>query len=187
MRALARPLAALVLAAACLPALAAPRAVLVDKSRIDFAVKQMGVEVSGQFRRFDAQIDLDTADPAAAAASVSVDIASISTGDADADAVALDKPWLNRAGFPQATFTSSSVRGLGDQRYEATGTLSIRGQPREITVPFTLAEQADGSAVVAGSFTVRRDDFGIGGGEWNDGDLVANEVPVRFSLHLAAP
>jgi polyisoprenoid-binding protein YceI len=75
----------------------------------------------------------------------------------------------------------------GKDRYEASGTLSIRGQTREISVPFTLAEQADGSAIVSGRFTVHRADFGIGGGEWNEGDLVANEVPVRFTLHLAAP
>jgi polyisoprenoid-binding protein YceI len=187
MIAFARPLAAIALAAACLPVLAAPRVLVPEKSRIEFAVKQMGVEVSGQFKRFDAQIVLDSADAAASSANVTVDIASLSTGDADADAVALDKPWLNLAGFAQATFTSSAVRSTGADTFEATGMLDIRGEPREISVPFTLAEQADGSATVSGSFTVRRADFGIGGGEWNEGDLVANEVPVRFTLHLAAP
>lgn len=182
-----RSLAVVALALAWLPALAAPRDLVLEKSRIEFAVKQMGVEVSGQFRRFDAQIVLDAADPSASSANVTVDIASLTTGDADADAVALDKPWLNLAGFAKASFISSSVRTTGKDRFEATGTLNIRGQPREISVPFTLAEQADGSAVVSGHFIVRRADFGIGGGEWNAGDLVANDVPVRFTLHLAAP
>ena len=182
-----RRLAVAVLAVTCLPALAAPRELVMEKSRIEFAVKQMGVEVSGQFKRFDARIVLDPADAGASSASVIVDIASLSTGDADADAVALDKPWLNLAGFPQASFTSSQVRSTGANRFEATGMLAIRGKPRETVVPFTLAEQADGSATVTGSFTVRRADFGIGGGEWNEGDLVANDVPVRFTLHLAAP
>jgi polyisoprenoid-binding protein YceI len=74
---IARPLAALALVAACLPALAAPRALVPEKSRIEFAVTQMGVEVTGQFRRFDAQIALDAADPATASAQVTVDIASL--------------------------------------------------------------------------------------------------------------
>jgi polyisoprenoid-binding protein YceI len=182
-----RPLAVAGLVVACLPALAAPRDLVAEKSRIEFAVKQMGVEVSGQFRRFEAQVVLDAANPSASSANVTADIASLSTGDADADAVALDKPWLNLAGFPQARFSSSQVRSTGKDRLEATGTLEIRGKPREIIVPFTVAEQADGSTVVSGRFTVRRADFGIGGGEWNEGDLVANEIPVRFTLHLAAP
>lgn len=187
MKSLTRPLAAVLLAAACLPAFAAPRTLLAEQSRIEFAVKQMGVEVSGAFTRFDAQIDLVADDPAASAATVTVDIGSLTTGDADADEVALDKPWLNRSAFPKATFTSSAVRSTGDNRFEATGTLEIRGEPREITVPFETAAQPDGSTLVTGEFNVRRADFGIGGGEWNEGDLVANDVPVRFALHLAAP
>ena len=179
--------AAMLLATTSLAAWSAPRALVAADSRIAFAVKQMGVEVTGQFERFDAQIDLDTDDPTASTASVTVDIGSLTTGDADADAVALDTPWLNRSAFPQATFTSHAVRRVAQDRFEATGTLAIRGEPREITVPFETAAQADGSTVVRGSFSVRRADFGIGGGEWNEGDLVANEVPVRFSLRLAAP
>lgn len=187
MNSLMRAVAAVSLAAMSLSAIAAPRTLDARKSRIEFAVKQMGVEVSGRFQRFDAQIDLDSADPAASTATVTVDVGSLTTGDADADEIALDQPWLDHAAFPKATFTSSAVRRTGDDRFEATGMLEIRGKPREITVPFETHAQADGSTLVTGDFKVRRSDFGIGGGEWNEGDLVANEVPVRFSLHLAAP
>ena len=128
--------AAMLLATTSLAAWSAPRTLVAEDSRIAFAVKQMGVEVTGQFERFDAQIDLDTDEPAASTASVTVDIGSLTTGDADADAVALDTPWLNRSAFPQATFTSHAVRRVAPDRFEATGTLAIRGEPREITVPF---------------------------------------------------
>jgi polyisoprenoid-binding protein YceI len=187
MNILIRAAVAGLLATASVAVLAAPRTLDRQNSRIEFAVKQMGVEVSGRFERFDAQIDLDSSDPAASSATVTVDIASLTTGDADADEIALDKPWLDRAGFPKATFTSSSVRSTGSDRFEAIGMLEIRGKSRGITVPFETREQADGSTLVTGGFSVRRSDFGIGGGEWNEGDLVANDVPVRFSLHLAAP
>lgn len=187
MKPLVQMLAASLIAATSLSALAAPRTLVAEKSDISFAVKQMGVEVSGRFQRFDAQIDLDSADLTASSAIVTVDISSLTTGDADADEIALDKPWLDSAAFPKATFTSSAVRRAGAKRFEATGTLAIRGKPREITVPFETTVQADGSMLVTGGFSVRRSDFGIGGGEWNEGDLVANDVPVRFSLQLAAP
>jgi polyisoprenoid-binding protein YceI len=125
--------AAMLLATTSLAAWSAPRALVAADSRIAFAVKQMGVEVTGQFERFDAQIDLDTDDPTASTASVTVDIGSLTTGDADADAVALDTPWLNRSAFPQATFTSHAVRRVAQDRFEATGTLAIRGEPRELS------------------------------------------------------
>ncbi|HEX4896457.1 MAG TPA: YceI family protein [Solimonas sp.] len=164
---------------------AAPRPLVAERSEIAFSVKQMGVPVSGKFTRFEALVDLDLAKPEAGSAKLSVDIASLSTGDEEADAVALDKPWLDRAGFPKASFQSSGVKALGGERYEARGTLTIRGKSRPLTVPFSAQPQKDGSLRLAGEFSLRRADFGIGGGEWNEGDLVAPEVPVRFTLWLA--
>lgn len=173
------------LAAAAQPALAASRTLIAKDSEIAFSVKQMGVPVSGTFKRFEASIDLDSAQPTASRAELTVDIASLDTGDDDADAVALDKPWLDKLGFPKATFKSSAVRALGPNRYEATGQLAIRGKSREITVPFETQDEKDGSTWVRGSFTIKRVDYGIGGGEWNQGDLVAPDVPVKFKLKLA--
>ena len=40
------------------------------------------------------------------------------------------------------------------------------------------------SLVASGAFSIKRTDFSIGGGEWNEGDLVADEVPVTFRLLL---
>jgi polyisoprenoid-binding protein YceI len=168
-----------------LPAAAAPREVVAAKSEIAFSVKQMGVPVSGRFRRFGGQVQLDTDTLAESSAQISVDIASLTTGDEEADAVALDEPWLDAAGHPRATFTSNAVRALGDDRYEISGELSIRGAPRTVTVPVTLEPQDDGAMLASGELRIRRTDFGIGGGEWNEGELVANEVPVRFRLYLA--
>jgi polyisoprenoid-binding protein YceI len=165
-------------------ALAAPRPLVAAKSRIDFSVKEMGVTVSGQFRKFDATIDLDPVKPENSKADVTVDIGSLTTGDADADAIAVDKPWLNKIDFPKAAFKSTSVKGLAANRYEVKGQLTIRGKTRDITVPLTTESQADGSVVASGEFSVKRSDFAIGGGEWNEGDVVADAVPVKFRLTL---
>lgn len=163
---------------------AAPRSVDVAKSQIGFEVTQMGVAVSGRFSRFSGTVDLDPAKPAAATARIDVDIASLTTGETEADAVALEEAWLNQPAFPKATFESKQLKALGGNRYEASGTLTIRGKARALSVPLTIDTQKDGGLSVAGKFQLNRTDFGIGGGEWNDSDLVANAVPVNFRLQL---
>ncbi len=168
----------------CTTAQAAPRVVDVASSEIGFKVTQMGVEVSGRFTRFDGAVELDPAKPDAASARINVDIASLSTGDTDADAVALEEAWLNQAVFPKASFESSKLKLLGGNRYEASGTLTIRGKARPLTVPLTIDKARDGSLNVTGTLKINRSDFAVGGGEWNDDDLVANSVPVNFRLHL---
>lgn len=166
---------------------AAPRALMAAQSKIEFGVKQMGVTISGEFRQFDAQVEFDAARPAATRATVVVQIASLTTGDDETDETAVGQAWLDKLHFPQARFTSTAVKALGGERYEATGTLSIRGQSRTIVVPLSMHEQKDGTLLASGGLTIRRADFGIGGGEWNEGDIVAKEVPVTFHLLLGAP
>lgn len=156
-----------------------------EKSEIGFTVTQMGVGVSGHFRRFTADVILDAAKPESGHAEIVVDIASLTTGEPDADKEAMAKPWLDAKGFPQARFESNRMRALGEARYEVTGELEIKGKAREISVPLTIEQKPGDSLAVSGEFPIQRTDFGIGGGEWDEGDLVANEVPVRFRLVLA--
>jgi polyisoprenoid-binding protein YceI len=164
---------------------AAPRTLVPAKSEVAFSVKQMGVAVDGHFGSFTARIDLDPAKPAASSAEVTVDIASLSTGDADADSTARDQPWLDAATYRSASFKSSAVRLAAPDRYEVTGTLTLRGQSRPLNVTVTTQTQADGVTVASGAFTLLRTDFGIGGGEWNQGDVVAKDVAVHFRFSLA--
>lgn len=165
---------------------AAERPLIPAKSEIGFTVKQMGVGVSGNFREFTAHIDLDPQKPEAGKAHIEVTTASITTGEPKADTEALAKPWLDAAGFPKASFASQEIHALGQGRYEVKGKLTIKGKMREVKVPVTLENQPDGTALLAGEFTLLRTDFGIGGGEWNEEELVASEVPVRFRFTLGA-
>ncbi|WP_169577665.1 YceI family protein [Sinimarinibacterium sp. CAU 1509] len=164
---------------------AAPRVVDSGASQISFSVKQMGVAVDGRFTRYSASIDLDTEHPEQSKARIEVDISSLDTGTPEADAIAIDTPWLNANAFPKAVFESTAVRSLGPNRYQAEGQLTIRGSTRAISVPFTTTALPDGRLRAQGEFTLNRTDFGIGGGEWNQGDLVADAVPVRFNLVLS--
>jgi polyisoprenoid-binding protein YceI len=177
----------LAMAFAALSAVAAERPLVARKSEIGFAVTQMGVAVTGTFKDFTSSFDVDLAKPEAARADLDVAIGSLATGNEEADSVALSKPWLDAARFPKATFRSSGLHALGADRYEAKGTLTLKGRPREIKVPLTLKAQPDGGLLAAGKFTIHRTDFGIGGGEWNEGDIVADDVAITFKLLLAPP
>ncbi len=186
------PMNKLLIMAVCLllaatGALAAPRALVRTGSQIGFTVKQMGVPVSGEFRRFEAEIDFDAAKPGKSSAGLKIEIGSLSTGMEDADAVAVDSDWLDKEHAPYATFRSSSIRALGGNRYEAKGALTIRNRARDIAVPFTVEDMPDGKSVITAAFVIKRADFGIGGGMWNEGGVVAEKVPVNVRLIVAQP
>jgi len=152
-----------------------------DQSAITFSYQQMGVAMDGKFGAFTAQLNFDPANPTAAQATVDVDLASIDTGSAEGNEEVAGKPWFNTPAFPTARFMASSVKALGDNRYEAAGPLTIKGKTQDIVVPATFTAQGK-TGVFEGSFTLRRADFAIGEGPWAAFDVVANEVQIQFRI-----
>lgn len=174
--------------AAGLAALAAPLAqateytqVQPQQSNIAFSYKQMGVAMDGQFRRFSSSLAFDPAKPANAKASFDVDLASIDTGGAESDEEVAGKSWFNTKAFPKASFVSTSVKPLPNNRYEVAGKLSIKGRTQDIVVPASFTPNGK-NGVFEGSFTIRRGDFAIGEGPWAKFDIVANDVQVKFRI-----
>ncbi len=170
-------LAVLTLAAAT--AQANPLSVDLAKSQVVFVSKQMNVPVEGRFKRFTVQIEFDAKKPEAARAALEIDTASIDAGSPEATTEVIRKPWLHTAQFPKATFVSSAVKPLGGERYEVTGQMTIKGRTLPLTAPFTVKNQG-GVQVFEGTLVLKRLDYGIGDGPWNDPDTVANEVQIRF-------
>ncbi len=153
------------------------------QSEIVFVSKQMGVPVEGRFKRFDAQISFNPAKPDTSKIAFTVDTGSATLGVPETDAE-LPKPiWFNVPKFPQATFQSSGVKGLGAGKFEVAGKLSIKGFSRDVVVPVTLTQ--NGAATTAtGTFSLKRLAFKIGENEWSDTSMVADDVQVKFKLAL---
>lgn len=153
------------------------------QSEIVFVSKQMGVPVEGRFKKFDAQISFNPAKPDTSKIAFTVDTGSATLGVPETDAE-LPKPiWFNVPKFPQATFQSSSVKGLGAGKFEVAGKLSIKGFSRDVVVPVTLTQNS-AATTATGTFSLKRLAFKIGENEWSDTSMVADDVQVKFKLAL---
>ncbi|MDB5980601.1 MAG: hypothetical protein JWQ69_1616 [Pseudomonas sp.] len=149
-------------------------------SQIAFTYTQMGTRVYGRFGTFDARIDFDPAAPAAAHAELTIQLASIDAGSSDANEE-LQKPgWFNTAEYPVATFESSRVKPLGNNRYEVTGTLALKGTSHNVSALVTLKPE-NAIGVFDGEFILNRADFKIGQGEWADTG-VSNDIHITFRV-----
>ncbi len=153
------------------------------QSEIAFVSKQMGVPVEGVFKKFDARINLDPKKPDAGNAAFTIDTASVSLGIPETDAELPKPEWFNAPKFPQATFQSSAIKGLGGGKFEVAGKLTIKGNVRDLVVPVSVVQTA-GTSVASGVFAIKRLEFRIGEGDWADTGVVANDVQVRFKLAL---
>jgi polyisoprenoid-binding protein YceI len=155
------------------------------RSEIAFTTRQMGVPVEGRFGRFTARIALDPKKPEGGSVALSIDTGSVRFGAAEVEAEVAKPGWLDAVRFPQATFQSTAIRALEPSRFEVAGRLSLKGTVRDVVVPVQLAASGGGNAVASGSFTLKRLEYKVGDGDWNDPALVADEVLVRFRLALS--
>jgi polyisoprenoid-binding protein YceI len=153
------------------------------QSEVAFVTKQMGVPVDGKFKRFDAKIDFDPKKPEAGQVAITIDTGSAAIGVPETDAEMPKPIWFNVAKFPQASFKSSAIKGLGGGKFEVAGKLDIKGNLRDIVVPVQIT-QAGANSTASGSFVIKRLDFKIGEAEWADTTVVANDVTVKFKLAL---
>jgi polyisoprenoid-binding protein YceI len=156
-----------------------------NESTVTFGYRQMNVPMDGKFNKFSAQISFDPAKAAQAQARIEIDVASIDTGSTEANEEVVGKQWFNAKAFPTASFVSTGIKTLGNNSYQATGKLSIKGKTVEVVTPVTF--QANGThGILEGSFAIKRLDFLIGEGEWTDVSTVADEIQIKFHVVVNA-
>ena len=135
---------------------------------------------NGRFARWRADVRFDPNNLDASAIVVRIETASANTGVAVHDSALPTAAWFNASAFPTAEFRSTRIRARGGDRYEARGNLTIRGQTRQVDLPFTLAINGD-RASVSGSTQIDRRDFGIGADDEGD-DLISRDIDISVRV-----
>lgn len=151
-------------------------------STLVFASKYDGETFTGSFPGFSTKLSFDPAQLANAKLDVTIPLAGAKTGNADRDSTLQGADFFNVAKFAQARYTATKFRSLGGNRYAADGTLSLRGVSKPVTLDFTWAPGA--KPVLSGKATVKRLDFGVGGGDWTDTSTIPNEVAISTKVVL---
>ncbi len=154
------------------------------KSRIGFVIKQMNVPVEGSFGRYSVKATFDPAKPELGLFRVDLDVASIDTGSAEGNDEAKRPAWFDTARYPKASFVSRSIRRDDAGIYTASGDFTLKGRTQSMTVPFILTPQRNGGWLASGRVALKRSQFDIGGGEWADPSVVADDLEARFKILL---
>ena len=140
-----------------------------------YAIKFSTAKVEGSFTDLKGTIDFDAEDLPNANFDVSVATASINTGNKTKDKHAVGESWLNAEAHPRISFQSHSFKKT-DAGYSVDGQLSIHGERKAVSIPFTFDNN-----VFSGELTVNRHEFGIDG-PFLFGGLVGDDVKVSLRI-----
>lgn len=162
-------------------------------SEVQFKVKHLVIStVTGQFTSFSGGLETNSEDFDNARAMFEAEVDSISTNNKDRDNHLKSADFFDAENNPKLTFVSTSFKKTGEDTYEMTGDITIRGNTR----PIVLKVEHGGTMVdpygstkagfeIAGK--LNRKDFGL---EWNGvteagGIVVGEEVKLLLNLQFA--
>jgi polyisoprenoid-binding protein YceI len=184
------------LTAAALAALVALPAQAADTYKIDpghsdvsFQVRHMLTQVRGKFNDYQGTVNLDPAKLESSSVDFSIKATSIDTGVADRDKHLRSADFFDTEKFPEITFKSKSIKKTGKDTYNVTGTFTMHGVSKELTLPVSFLGTVkdpwgNQRAAFAAETTLNRKDFGI---VWNKaldsgGALLGDDVKVAINL-----
>jgi polyisoprenoid-binding protein YceI len=159
-------------------------------SAVNLTVRHMVIsKVRGRFTKWNATLQLDTANLARSAVEVDIEAASIDTGVVDRDTHLRSPDFLDAAKHPSLRYRSRRVEVVSPERLRVVGDLTIRDVTREIALDVEYGGQGKdpwGNLRVGFTATasLNRKDFGL---TWNQaleagGVLVADRVDLEIEL-----
>lgn len=153
------------------------------KSSVSSSGKQLGVPVTGTFKKVSGDVSFDASKLATSTAHIDVDVTSYDMGLPEYNKNILSAEWFDAAKFPKASFVSSSIKGAGTA-YTVSGKLTLKGKVQSVSFPVTI-KTVGTTQQFDGALTVKRTAFGVGSGDWADTSVVADDVVIKF--HVIVP
>jgi polyisoprenoid-binding protein YceI len=159
-------------------------------TRIGFSARHaMVTKVRGQFNEFNGSAFLDAENPANSKVEITIKAASIDTRNADRDAHLRSNDFFAMDEYPEITFRSTRVEAVGENKFDVTGDLTIRGTTKPVTINFEL----NGSVVdpwggfrvgFEGQATINRKDWGVSFNAALEagGVMVSEKVNLEFEV-----
>lgn len=173
------PLPAAPAAPAGVEAVAANWTVDYEASKIEFSGLHEGKEFEGEFGSWTADVAFFPDDLAKSHALVIVDVRTGKTGKKLYDDSLKGAEWFNLAAFPQATVELRDFK-TAPGGYEATATLTLKGQP--VSVPLQFSLEIDGDrAKLEGTAEFSRKALDLGQKSDASSSYVADKVVVTVS------
>jgi polyisoprenoid-binding protein YceI len=189
--------AAFAVAAALAAAVPAPAAdtFLIDSnhSEATFQVRHFVTKVRGRFAEWGGTILVDRANPTASSVDLTIKTTSLDTAHAGRDKHLRSPDFFDVEKYPEITFKSSKVVAKGSDGYDVTGTFTMHGVTKEITVPVSflgfIGSGPNEKAGFSADFTLNRKDYGI---VWNraldnGGTVLGDDVFISINIEANPP
>lgn len=156
-------------------------------SSAGFSIRHMLSKFSSSFTKTTGTITVDRADLEKSSVEAAVEIASINTANPDRDKHLQTPDFFDAAKFPAMTFKSKAWKKTGENTFDVTGDLTIKGVTKEVVLKVTSLGFGPGmrpGSQLSGweaTTVIKKSDFGVNGPAML-AKVLGDEVTINISI-----
>jgi cytochrome b561/polyisoprenoid-binding protein YceI len=161
-----------------IPKGAAPNWTIATNRSLRFVAKWGSEDIRGSFSRWNGTVRFNPDALDNSSVRIVVDLTSASTADSEWDQTLQGSDFFATSSATSATYSATSFRKISESRYQANGTLTLKGMSRPQALTFTLTIN-DKKAVVTGNAALSRMAYNVGVGDYGE---IADMVQLQFNF-----
>lgn len=155
-------------------------------SAVGFSIRHFVSKVPGSFTKFQGTITVDRDNLEKSSVEATVEVTSVNTANQKRDEHLQAPDFFDGAKQPTATFKSKSWKKTGEDTFDVTGDLTIKGVTKEVVLKTKLLGFGPGmkGAQLSGwevTGTIKKSDFGVDGPAML-GKALGDEVTLNLSI-----
>lgn len=148
-----------------------------NDSKINFTIKNMGMDVEGSFKGLSGKMLFNPSNLKTSMFDVSVDVNTVNTGIEKRDAHLKKSDFFDLKKYPVINIKTTSIQAKGNDVFFAKAVLTMHGVSNNIQFDF-IAKPVTNGYNFKGGFTINRKDYGVGGNSMVMGDNVKVSMDV---------
>lgn len=148
------------------------------ESRVTFKIKNLGMNVNGNFSKIAITSNINTDSLKQSYVSGIIEVNSIDTQNKKRDTHLLRDDFFDASSYKVIKLTSTKIEKSVKNKYMLTANLSIKRTTRRIVIPLEINEDST-SITIKSNFSLNRRDYGIGGRSWILSDNVKIQVVYK--------
>jgi polyisoprenoid-binding protein YceI len=154
-----------------------------EKSKINFTIKNLGINVNGSFTGLKGTCNFDSKDLKNSEINVSVNSNSVDTKNKARDKHLKNDDYFDVEKFPLITFKSTKIEATKRvNRYLVEGNMIIKGITKPIKFEMLVSEK-ESNIEIKTSFEINRRNFKVGGNSMVLSDTVKMDLAILFEAN----
>lgn len=134
-----------------------------DSSKVEFTIKNFGINTTGNFKGLNGTISFSPDSLFSSLFNININANTVNTGIEERDNHLKKEEYFNVNKYANINFNANKITSdnVNTGTYLITGSLTIKGITKEVSFPFKVAQQPNGT-IFTGTFQVNRQDFKVG-------------------------